>query len=143
MTMRLWLDNRILASFGLTVTDIEAALRRENVDIPSGRVESEDTEFTVRSMGELRSVEEFRELIIGRFASDLVRLRDVARVEVGPEDVRKIVRVNGVPAVGLGVVKQSKANTLDVADLVKREVAEIEGVRLLVGDEDTHLGLRP
>ena len=125
-SMRLWLDNRILASFGLTVGDIEAALKRENVDIPSGRVESQDTEFTVRSMGELRSADEFRNLIIGDFAGDLVRLRDVARVEVGPEDVRKIVRVNGVPAIGLGVVKQSKANTLDVATLVKQEVVDLQ-----------------
>jgi multidrug efflux pump len=125
-SMRLWLDNRVLASFGLTVGDIEAALKRENVDIPSGRVESLDTEFTVRSMGELRTADEFRDLIIGNFGGDLVRLRDVARVEVGPEDVRKIVRVNGVPAVGLGVVKQSKANTLDVANLVKQEVVELE-----------------
>jgi multidrug efflux pump len=124
-SMRLWLDNRMMASFGLTIADIEAALNRENVDIPSGRVESAETEFTVRSLGELRSVDDFRDLIIGSFSGDLVRLRDVARVEVGAESVRKIVRVNGLPAIGLGVVKQSKANTLDVAALVKAEVAEL------------------
>jgi multidrug efflux pump len=124
-SMRLWIDNRVLASFGLTIGDIEAALSRQNVDIPSGRVESEDSEFTVRSLGELRSVEDFQGLIIGSFAGSLVRLSDVARVEVGAEDQRKIVRVNGLPALGLGVVKQSKANTLDVAAAVKAEVEEI------------------
>jgi multidrug efflux pump len=124
-SMRLWIDNRVLASFGLTIGDLEAALSRQNVDIPSGRVESRDTEFTVRSLGELRSVEDFQDLIIGSFSGSLVRLRDVARVEIGPQDQRKIVRVNGMPALGLGVVKQSKANTLDVATAVKAEVEEI------------------
>jgi multidrug efflux pump len=126
-SMRLWIDNRILGSFGLTIEDIEAALERENVDIPSGRVESADTEFTVRSLGELQSARDFENLIIGDFGGDLVRLRDVARVEVGAEDTRKIVRVNGIPAVGLGVVKQSKANTLDIARAVSAQVEELEG----------------
>jgi multidrug efflux pump len=124
-SMRLWVDNRVLGSFGLTVMDLAAALGRENVDIPSGRVESESTEFTVRSLGELRSAADFEDLIIGSFGGDLVRLRDVARVEVGAEDVRKIVRYNGVPAVGLGVVKQSKANSIDIADLVRAEVEKL------------------
>jgi multidrug efflux pump len=138
LSMRLWLDNRTLGSFGLTVADIDAALDRENVDIPSGRVESESAEFTVRSLGELRSAADFENLIIGSFAGDLVRLRDVARVEVGAETLRKIVRVNGVPALGLGVVKQSKANTLDVAEVVRAEVERIDrelplGAHLEVG----------
>ncbi|MGH0029082.1 MAG: efflux RND transporter permease subunit [Myxococcota bacterium] len=124
-SMRLWLDNRMMASFGITVADIEAALGRENVDIPSGRVESADTEFTVRSLGELQSVQDFRGLIIGSFAGQLVRLSDVARVEVGAETLRKVVRVNGLPAVGLGIVKQSKSNTIDVADAVMEEMAKL------------------
>ena len=124
-SMRLWLDNRMMASFGLTIADIEAALSRENVDIPSGRVESTDTEFTVRSLGELQSVTEFQDLIIGSFGGELVRLSDVARVEVGAEDLRKVVRVNGLPALGLGIVKQSKSNTIDVADAVLAELDEL------------------
>jgi len=121
-SMRLWIDNRILASQGMTILDIEEALNRQNVDIPSGRVESESTEFTVRSLGELQTAHDFENLVLADRGGDLVRLRDIARVEVGAEDVRKIVRVNGVPAVGLGIVKQSKANTLDVADAVRGEV---------------------
>jgi len=136
--MRLWIDNRILGSYGLTIADLDAALDRENVDIPSGRVESESTEFTVRSMGELHSAADFEDLIIGSFSGDLVRLRDVARVEVGAESVRKIVRVNGVPALGIGVVKQSTANTLDVADAVWEEIERLNrelppGVAINVG----------
>ena len=122
--------------------DLAAALGRENVDIPSGRVESQNTEFTVRSLGELRSAADFEDLIIGDFDGDLVRLRDVARVEVGAEDVRKIVRYNGEPAVGLGVVKQSKANTIDVADAVRAEVEKIRaelppGVKLDIAFDAT------
>ncbi len=126
-SMRLWIDNRILASHGLTVLDLEDALSRQNVDIPSGRVESADTEFTVRSLGELRTVEEFENLVVANRGGDLVRLRDVARVEVGAETVRKIVRVGGIPSIGLGIVKQSKANTLDVTREVRAEVERLRG----------------
>jgi len=124
-SMRVWVDNRRLAAYDLTVADVAAALGRENVDIPSGRLESADAEFTVRSLGELRSPEEFEAMILANIGGDLVRLKDVARIEVGPEDVRKLVRFNGVPGIGLGVVKQSKANTLDVAEAVKVEVKEL------------------
>ncbi|MCG8591423.1 MAG: efflux RND transporter permease subunit [Proteobacteria bacterium] len=125
-SMRIWIDNRRLGAQGLTIGDVIGTLERENVDIPSGRVESSDHEFTVRSLGELKTPAEFGSLIVASVNGEPVRLRDVAEVETGPEDERKIVRYNGVPAVGLGVIKQSKANTLDVADAVKREVALIE-----------------
>jgi multidrug efflux pump len=125
-SMRVWIDNRRLASQSATIADIAAALQRENVDIPSGRLESHDAEFTVRSLGELRSPADFENMIIANVNGQAVKLRDVARVEVGPEDVRKLVRFNGEPAIGLGVVKQSKANTLDVADAVKAEALELE-----------------
>jgi multidrug efflux pump len=93
----------------------------------SGRVESTDREFTVRSLGELKTPTAYEKLIVATLNGEPVRLRDVAQVEVGPEDERKIVRFNGVPAVALGVVKQSKANTLSVADAVNQEVAFIRG----------------
>jgi multidrug efflux pump len=135
--MRLWIDNRVLGSHGLTIADVDAALQRENVDIPSGRVESATREFTVRSLGELDSVADFENLIIGSFGGDLVRMRDVARVEVGAESQRKIVRLSGDMAIGIGVVKQSKANTIDVARAVHREVELLQnelppGVQLRV-----------
>ncbi|MEN8180935.1 MAG: efflux RND transporter permease subunit [Myxococcota bacterium] len=121
-SMRLWIDQAQLTARGLTIADVVSALDRENVDIPSGRVESTDVEFTVRSLGELRTVAAYEDLIVATVSGDPVRLRDVARVEVGPEDERKLVRFNGVTALGLGVVKQSKSNTLDVAGGVRREL---------------------
>jgi multidrug efflux pump len=124
-SMRVWLDNERLAAQRLTVADVADALRRENVDIPSGRVESTDREFTVRTLGELSDAESFGELIVSDAGARPVRLRDVATVEVGPEDERKLVRFNGVSAVGMGVVKQSKANTLDVVATAKEELARI------------------
>ena len=123
--MRIWIDNTRLTGQGLTIADVAAALRRENVDIPSGRIEGSEREFTVRTPGEMKSPEEFDALILAETPSGPVRLRDVARTEVGAEDTRKLVRFNGVPAVALGVVKQSKANTLDVAAEVRRELGEL------------------
>lgn len=124
-SMRIWIDNSRLTAHGLTIADVQAALGRENVDLPSGRVEGVDREFTIRTLGELKSAEEYEALAVANIGGETVRLRDVARVEVGPEDERKLVRFNGQPAVGLGIVKQSKANTLDVASAVKAEAAAI------------------
>ncbi len=125
-TMRLWLDNPRLRAHNLTVADVAEALQRENVDIPSGRIEGESREFTVRSLGELRTPEAYGDLIIANIQGQPIRLRDVGRAEVGPEDERKLVRFNGNPAVGLGIVRQSKANTLDVIRAVKAELDAIE-----------------
>ncbi len=124
-SMRIWVDNSQLTAHGLTSSDLAAALRRENVDIPSGRVEGLDREFTVRTLGELKTPEAYGALTIATVDGEPVHLRDVARVEVGPEDERKLVRFNGKAAVGLGIVKQSKANTLDVARAVKQEARDI------------------
>ncbi len=125
-SMRLWLDNPRLRAHNLTVADVAEALQRENVDIPSGRIEGESREFTVRSLGELRTPEAYGDLIIANIQGQPIRLRDVGRAEVGPEDERKLVRFNGNPAVGLGIVRQSKANTLDVIRAVKAELDAIE-----------------
>lgn len=125
MAMRVWIDNDRLTSFLLTVADVSEALRRENVDIPSGRIEGADREFTVRTLGQLSTAEGFGELIVASFDGQPVRLRDVARVEVGPETERKIVRFDGKPAVGLGVVKLAKANTIAVVDSVRAEIERL------------------
>jgi multidrug efflux pump len=122
LSMRVWIDNRRLTAHSLTVADVSAALERENVDLPSGRVVGDDREFTVRTLGELVDPAEYAELIIAELDGSPIRLRDVARVEIGPEDDRKLVRFNREPAVALGIVKQSKANTLAVADAVKAEL---------------------
>ena len=125
MAMRIWIDNDRLTSFQLTVADVGAALKRENVDIPSGRIEGPEREFTVRTRGELDTARAFEEMVVANVKGEPVRLRDVGRAEVGPETERKIVRFNGEAAVGLGVVKLSQANTIAVADAVLAAIDEI------------------
>ncbi len=125
-SIRVWIDGERLAAQGLTIGDIRQSLQRENVDLPSGRVEGIEQEFSIRTLGELQTPEEYGALVVARVAGEPVRLRDVARVEIGPEDERRLVRFNREPAVGLGIVKQSRANTLDVARVV---MAEIDSIR--------------
>ena len=125
-----------MTAHNLVISDIAEALSNENVDIPSGRVEGSSREFTVRTLGELKTPEEYGALRIKEVNGDPIFLRDLARVEVGPEDERKLVRFNGKTAVGLGVVKQSKANTLDVAQAV-REEAELIRKNAASGVEDS------
>ena len=117
--MRVWLDRERLAAQGLTAQDVEDALNRENLDSPSGRIESTEREFTVQARTDLRSPEEFNNMIIKEVNGYPIRLRDVGRAAPGPYENRKIVRVRGEDALGLGVVKQSTANTLEVAQAAK------------------------
>lgn len=113
--MRVWLDRVALAARGLTVTDVTGALRRENLEVPAGRIESNNMEFTVNVERIFRSADDFRQLVISRGADGhLVRLGEVARVELGADNERAIFRGNGVEAVGFGIIKQSTANSLDV-----------------------------
>ncbi|HXE59043.1 MAG TPA: efflux RND transporter permease subunit [Gemmatimonadales bacterium] len=134
-SMRVWLDASELAARGLTVQDVENAIRSRNVEIPAGRIESERREFTVRSLGELKTPEEFAELTVSNASGQLVKLRDLGRVELGPEDERSALRYKGTPAVAIGVVRQSKANLIDVADAIRAELPAIQealppGVRI-------------
>jgi multidrug efflux pump len=123
--MRVWLDPLHMASHGLTTQDVEAAIRRENAEIPAGRVEGAEREFSVRTRGELSTPEEFGAIIVSQTKDDIVRLRDVAEVKVGAEDERTVARYNGKSAVGLGIVKQSKASTVDVAAEVRKSLVDL------------------
>ena len=124
--MRVWLDPARMAAHGLTTQDIEAAVRRENAEIPAGRVEGTEREFAVRTRGDLVTAEEFGAIIVKQDGTETVRLDDVADVKVGAEDERTAVRWNSQPAVGLGVVKQSKASTIDVADAVRAALPQLQ-----------------
>lgn len=126
--MRVWLDPLRMASHGLTVQDVEASIRRENAEIPAGRVEGAEREFSVRTRGELATPEEFGAIIVSQSKDDIVRLRDVAEVSVGAEDERTVARYNGHSAVGLGIVKQSKASTVDVAAGVRSALQDLTGL---------------
>lgn len=124
--MRVWLDRTALAARGLTVNDVETAMRAENVELPAGSIESSDRQFTVRMARVFRDPEQFRALVIGRGKDGyLVRLADVARVERGAEEDRTLFRGNGTPQVGLGIIKQSVANTISVARAAQAKAEEI------------------
>lgn len=123
--MRLRLDAERMAAYGVTIQDIEAALRNQNVELPSGRIEGPEREMTILTRAEMKTPEEFNQLVIRRAENALLRLADVGRAEVGAEDERSLARFNSKPAVGLGIVKQSKANTIDVARGIKRELERL------------------
>ena len=124
--MRVWLNAQQMAGRGVTTQDVERAVSTENAEIPGGRVEGKEREFAVRTRGELATPEEFAAIVIAQHGDDVVRLGDVAEVEVGPEDERTMARWNGQQAVGLGIVKQKNASTLEVAEQVRRAIPELQ-----------------
>ncbi|PXX92668.1 multidrug transporter AcrB [Marinobacter vulgaris] len=123
--IRVWLDREKLASRDMTVAEVEQALRSNNVELPAGSVESSTRDFTVRAKGRLSGVDEFRQLVIRRDGNDLLRLGEVANVQMGVESDTSRLRFNGQTAVGLGVIRQSKSNTVAVSDLVQVELDKI------------------
>src|SRR5688572_25222944 len=123
--MRLWLDSEKMAARSVTVLDVQTALREQNIELPSGRVENLDREMTIQTRGEMKSADEFNDLVIRTEGTTLVRLRDIGRAEVGAEDYRTIARARGKPCVFLGVVKQAKANTVSVAEGIRSEAAAL------------------
>jgi multidrug efflux pump len=124
-SMRIWLDRGKLAAYRLTPQDVEDALRRQNVEIPAGRIESRAREFSVVAETDLARPEQFDNVIV-RTANDYpVRIRDVGRAEVAAQDDRSIVRFNGRPAVALGVIKQATANPLDLSSAVRAELPRL------------------
>ena len=125
LAMRIWLDPDRMAARQVTVNDVETALRTRNVELPSGRVESTDREFTIQTQGELKTPEAFEALIVRQTGTQVVRIRDIGRAEYDAEDLRSVARFNARPSVGLGVVRQSTANTLAVARAVKERMGEI------------------
>ncbi len=141
--MRIWLDRTKLAARGLTVDDVEAALRRENVELPAGHLESDQRDLAVRVARQYRTPADFSRMVLKRGKDGyLVRLGEVARVELGAEDDRNDFRSNGIPMVGIGIVKQSKANTLEVARAVRAKVQELRkslpaGMSLADGSDDS------
>lgn len=123
--MRIWLQPEKMASVGVAVNDIETALSQQNVDIPSGRIQGLQREFIVRSSTDLNSPKEFENIIIRNDNGHLIRLSDVAKVTLGVESDSTTFKFNGKPAVGLGVVKQSVANPLDISRGVKKSLDSI------------------
>ena len=125
--MRVWLDPQRMAARGLTTQDVEEAIRNANAEIPGGRVEGQEREFSVRTMGELQDPAEFSRIIVRRDSEGIIRLDDVATVEVGAEDERTVTRFNGQPSIGLGIVKQKNASTVSVAREVRAAIPRLSG----------------
>ena len=117
--MRVWIDREKLAARGLTIQDVETALRQQNLDSPGGRIESNDRELTVMTETDLKSPEAFNNMIIREVSGYPIRIKDVGYAIPAPYENRKIVRISGEEALGLGVVKQSTGNTLALAQAVR------------------------
>lgn len=126
--LRVWFSPERLAARGLTVADLEDAVRGANAEVPGGRVEGTSREFAVRTRGELTTPEQFSAIVIKQEGSDVVRLGDVADVTVGAEDERSIARFDRRPALGLGIVKQSEASTLEAAAGVRAALPQLRAL---------------
>jgi multidrug efflux pump len=125
-SMRLWMDPIKLASLKLAPSDVLTALNRENVELPSGRVEGQATELTVRTVGRLVSEEDFNNLIVKEEGDNVVRFRDIGHAELGPENDRTLLRRDGVPSVALAIVAQPGANNIDIADRTYERLEQIK-----------------
>jgi HAE1 family hydrophobic/amphiphilic exporter-1 len=123
--VRVWLDSGKLRAYGISASDVMSALQRQNVELPGGRIESLSKEYTIKVKGEFLSVPEFNDLVIAYDKGAPVRLRDVGKAEDGMQERRDITRFNGIPAVGMGIQKQSGTNTVAVVNAVKKEIEKI------------------
>ena len=127
-SMRLWLDPAKMAGYGITPSDIKDALDRENVELPSGSIEGNTTELTIRTLGLMHTTQEFNDLVVREEADRIIRLSDVGRAELGPQDTRSYMKMNGIPMVymkmngipmvGVVVIPQPGANHIEIADAV-------------------------
>ncbi|AEI67436.1 efflux RND transporter permease subunit [Corallococcus macrosporus] len=140
--VRIWVDAEKLDALGLTVMDVTAALQREHVELPAGRIETQGREVNVRVMGEALDLETLRRIIVREQDGFPVYLNDVALVEDGFEDVRRMARINGEPAQGVGIKKQRGANAVAVAQGIRAELAKMqkdlpEGMQLGVNFDST------
>ena len=142
-SMRIWLDRDAMAARGITAADVEAALRSENVELPAGRIESEARDFTLRVERGYRTPEQFAQIPLRKGEDGyIVRMGDVAQVEIGPRERRSYARSNSIPNVGLGIVRTSTANALDVARAARAEAEKIqqslpEGTEIFVAADNT------
>ena len=137
VSMRINLDRTRLAAYKLTVQDVEDAIRRQNAEIPAGRIESSTREFTVVAETDVRLPEQFNNIIVANVGGYPVRIRDVGIAEIGPVDERVISRFNGKSSLNIGVIKQAVANPLELSNAVRAEVQKINaalppGMKLVV-----------
>ena len=140
--MRIWLDPDRLASYKLTTQDVEDALRRSNVEVPAGRIESKFREFNVTAATDLQKPAEFRQVVIKAINGMPIRIGDVARVEQGPLSERTSTRLNGREAITLGVIRNATANQLDLSAAVRQMIPKIKenlppGIEIEVANDNS------
>jgi multidrug efflux pump len=137
-SMRLWLDPAKLAAFQLSPVDVRNALNRENVELPSGRIEGDDTELSIRTIGRLETEEEFNDLIVKEYAGSIVRIRDLGRAQLSPENERTILKRDGIPMVGVVLIAQAGANNIAIADEFYKRLEQLK--KSLPADIQTGIG---
>jgi multidrug efflux pump len=135
--MRIWLDPAKLAGYQMTPLDVRNAILRENIELPAGSIEGNTTELTIRTLGLMTTPEEFNSLILKQTGDQLIRVRDIGRAEIGPEDIRGIMKMNGIPMVGTVIVPQPGANHIEIVDAVyerldfiKKDLPEDVGIEI-------------
>ncbi len=136
--MRIWLDPAKLAGYQMTPLDVRNALQRENVELPAGSIEGNTTELTIRTLGLMTTAEEFNSLILKQEGSQLIRVRDIGRAELGPEDLRGIMKMNGIPMVATVIIPQPGANHIEIVDNVYERLEFIK--KDLPDDVDIEIG---
>ena len=124
--MRLWIDPDKMNAYNIAFNDITTVLQQENVETPSGKIYGNHTELTIRAMGRLTTEKDFQDLIIRDNADGIVRLRDVAKVELGPENYERTWKINGVNGVGLAIIPQPGANYINISDEFNKRLEEIK-----------------
>ncbi|MFQ3598302.1 MAG: efflux RND transporter permease subunit [Chloroherpetonaceae bacterium] len=124
-SMRLWMSPEKLAAYGLTPLDVQAALNRENIELPTGRLEGDRTELTVRALGRLTKPEEFEQMILREEAGKVIRFRDVGRAELYPENERTVLRRDGVMMIACAIIPQPGANHIQIVDDVYKRLEQI------------------
>ena len=140
--MRIWLDPSKLAGYQMTPLDVRNAIMRENVELPAGSIEGNTTELTIRTLGLMTTPAEFNNLILKQVGDQSIRVRDIGRAELGPEDLRGIMKMNGIPMVGTVIVPQPGANHIEIVDDVYERLDYIkkdlpDDVEIEVGFDNT------
>ena len=125
-SMRLWLDPVKMSGYGITPLDVKNAVDRENVELPSGSIEGNTTELTIRTLGLMHTAQEFNDLVIKEVDGKIVRFSDVGRAELGPADIKSYMKMNGIPMVGVVVVPQPGANHIKIADAVYERMERMQ-----------------
>ena len=137
-SVQILLNPKQLAYYGLTVLDVESALQKNNIELPAGRVMSKNKEFSINVDAKLTDEEQYKKLIIKSNSARIIRLEDIANIRIGAENDQSFVRFNGQQGFGLGIIRQSKANTIEISDLVHKKLGELK--KTLPDDIDLSIG---